>query len=99
MPNTSHLTSDEMRALKFTVDYLCALAYTLTTAEHAQALVNEISQYETTLPIFNPTRYLQVRDTIPGHLKLTQAFSKFRKEIETIFQEDKARDDRATQQD
>jgi len=96
MSDMPRLTADEMRALKFTVDYLCALSNTLVPVAHAQALVNEISGYETTMPILNPTRYLQIRNTLPSHLKLAQAFLKFRKEIETVSQEDKVRDEHAT---
>jgi hypothetical protein len=56
----------------------------MVTLEEAQALVKEIDRTETLMPIFGPSGYQKIRDSIGDHLILARAFLAFRSALEDL---------------
>jgi hypothetical protein len=56
----------------------------LLSVEQAQALVDEMNRMESLMPILDPTGYIKIRKTMPGHKALAVAFLTFRQAIEQL---------------
>lgn len=50
----------------------------------AQAVVQEMQHTESFMPLIDPTGWLRIRGTAPGHQRLAEAFLRFRSELEQI---------------
>lgn len=79
----SEADAEELVIIKTLVDAICREA-TALTVEQALDLVNEIERTDSFMSIFDPTAYLKVRDTIPGHAAAARAFLDFRAALEKL---------------
>ena len=75
-----------IRATKVLVDNLCQQAM-LIPVDAAAALVQEIARTDAILPVLDPTGWMQIARTLPGHERAAQAFLTFRQELERIAQD------------
>lgn len=64
-------------------DNICRQA-TLVSVEEARELVAELRRTEAFMPFFDPTAYLAVSNTLPGHLAAAEAFLAFREALERL---------------
>lgn len=52
--------------------------------EDARDYVNHLDRVDAFASIFEPSDYMAVRDTLPGHTALAKAFLRFREEVEKL---------------
>lgn len=79
------LTEKEMETKEF-IEMVSRTAFLVKT-EDLQALVEKYQRLEITAPIFDPTAYLAVRKTMPGHVKVAKAFLAFRRVLDELAKE------------
>lgn len=52
--------------------------------QDAQTVVQEMEHTKSFMPLIDPTGWLRIRGTAPGHQRLAEAFLRFRSELEQI---------------
>lgn len=75
--------ADELRAVQALI-YQSARIAAMVTVEQANEVLTEIGRVESFLPFTDPTAYMRIRDTLPGHQKAVRAFLAFRKALEDV---------------
>lgn len=79
-------TGDAM-ATKTVIESVARIVYQIPIAD-VQDLIDEYQRAETLTPIFDPTAFLRVQKTMPGHVRLAEAFLAFRQALDTLIQQD-----------
>lgn len=69
--------------VKAVVDNVCRMAVAVPV-EDAVALVNEFKRMETLMPLVDPTGFIAVSKTMPGHEEVARAFLDFRLRLEKL---------------
>jgi hypothetical protein len=57
------------------------------TPEEAQAVVAEMEHTDAVMPLIDPTGWLRISATAPGHQQLARAFLAFRQELAALVKE------------
>jgi len=52
--------------------------------EDVSNYVDNLDRIESFAPIFEPSDYMAIRGTLPGHMALAKAFLRFRQEVEKL---------------
>jgi hypothetical protein len=72
-----------IKDVKTVIDNVCRMAATVSV-EDAVELVNEFKRMEALMPMMDPTGYMDISKTLPGHETAARAFLDFRIALEKL---------------
>lgn len=75
--------ADDILATKAQIEIIAQLAMNISPVD-AGAVLREIERTESFMPIFDPTGWIKISKTLPGHHTLVKAFCDFRAALEAI---------------